>query len=116
MSLLGVGPRFAICTLFIACCVASQAAAQAADESALAAARALGRDGVTLYQSGQYAQALDKLERAYAVARVPSLGLWAGRALEKLGRLVEASQRYREVTLIPLTGTESDVLRKAQAD
>jgi hypothetical protein len=92
------------------------ARAQAPDESTLAAARQLGQDGVGLYERGEYAAASAKFERAFAVVKVPTLGLWAGRALEKLGMLVEASQRYREVTLIALAPTDPQVLRTAQAD
>jgi tetratricopeptide (TPR) repeat protein len=94
--------------------LASAAAAQ--DESTLAAARQLGQQGVALYEQGDYIGASQKLERAFAAVKVPTLGLWSGRALEKLGKLVEASQRYREVTLIALRVTDSQVLRNAQAD
>jgi len=92
------------------------ARAQAPDESTLAAARQLGQDGVGLYERGEYAAASAKFERAFAVVKVPTLGLWAGRAFEKLGMLVEASQRYREVTLIALAATDPQVLRTAQTD
>jgi hypothetical protein len=94
----------------------STALAQAPDESSVAAARQLGQQGVALYEQGDYIHASEKLERAYAVVKVPTLGLWSGRALEKLGKLVEASQRYREVTLVVLRMSDSQVLRSAQAD
>lgn len=90
--------------------------AQERDVRAVSAARQLGQDGVALYESGKYAQALDKLERAYAVVKVPTLGLWSARALDKLGKLVEASERYREVTLAKLESDASQVLRDAQTD
>ncbi len=92
------------------------ALAQAPDDSTLAAARQLGQQGVALYEQGDYAAASDKLERAYAVVKVPTLGLWSGRALEKLGRLVEAAQRYREVTLVVLRPDDPEVFRSAHTD
>lgn len=90
--------------------------AQAPDESSLAAARQLGRDGVALYEQGDFGAASEKLERAYAVVKVQTLGLWSGNALEKLGKLVEASQRYREVALLELKAGAPAVLRSAQAE
>lgn len=50
------------------------------------------------------------------MVHVPTLGLWAGRALEKIGKLVEASQRYREVMLFAVTSRDPEVFRTAQAD
>jgi hypothetical protein len=92
------------------------AAAQAPDDSTLAAARQLGQQGVVSYEKGDYPGAHAKLDRAYALVRMPTLGLWSARALVKLGRLVEAFQRYREVTLLRLETNASDVLRTAQTD
>ena len=95
---------------------AGPAFAQAPDEAARAAARQLGQDGVEFYEKGDYARALDNLDRAYSVVKVATLGLWLGRALDKMGRLVEASQRYREATLLRLDANAPTVLLKAQAD
>jgi len=95
---------------------AAIASAETPDDATLAAARSLGQQGVTLYAEGDYAGATDLLERAYAVVHVPTLGLWTGRALEKIGRLIEASQRYREVALIVVTANDPEVFRSAQAD
>jgi hypothetical protein len=96
--------------------LAMPAFGQAPDESALAAARLMGQQGVALYGQGDYAGASERLESAYSVVHVPTLGLWAGRALEKLGKLVEASQRYREVLLFAVTPRDPEVFRTAQAD
>jgi hypothetical protein len=96
--------------------VTAAAHAQAPDESSLAAARQLGKDGAALYEQGDFGAASDKLERAYAVVKVQTLGLWSGNALEKLGKLIEASQRYREVTLLEIKAGAPAVLRSAQSD
>jgi hypothetical protein len=72
--------------------------AQQVDDRARAAARTLAEDGVNALQSGDTDSAVDKLERAYAIVKLPTVGLWAARALVKAGRLVNASERYNEVT------------------
>jgi hypothetical protein len=48
--------------------------------------------------------------------RVPSLGLWAARALAKQGKLLEAADRYAEVTRLEISKGDEEVQRKAQAD
>jgi hypothetical protein len=60
-------------------------------------ARDLGYSGVRAYAAGDYTAASEKLERAFALLAVPSLGLWSARALVKLGHFVDAEQRYRAV-------------------
>lgn len=95
---------------------AGQARAQGNEDSARAAARKLGYAGVEAYQAGDFAVASQKLEKAYAVVRVPSLGLWSARALAKRGKLVAAAERFFEVTRLPLTGGDADVQKRAQAD
>jgi len=62
-----------------------------------AAARTLGVEGLQLMRQEEWEEAYDKLERAYKLYSVPTLGLATARCLEKLGRLVEAAERYREV-------------------
>ena len=54
-------------------------------------------------QEQRYDAASEKLERAYSVLRVPSIALWSARALEKGGKLVEASERYLEATRLDAT-------------
>jgi len=96
---------------------AAPAAWAQADDATRSAARTLGYEGINDYQAGNYPSAVDKLDRAYRALKVPTLGLWSGRALEKTGRLVAASERLLEVTrLDPNTGSDVDVQKKAQAD
>jgi hypothetical protein len=95
--------------------VANPARAQA-DDATRAAARSLGYEGIGDFQAGNFAAAADKLDRAYQALRVPSLGLWSARALEKTGKLVAAAERYLEVQrLDPGTGDVA-VQKQAQAD
>ena len=68
------------------------------DESTRAAARTTAEDALTRYDAGDYAGALDLFNRADALVHAPTLGLMAARCLDKLGRQVEASERYLAVT------------------
>lgn len=96
-------------------CSPLAAQAQTSDQTR-AAARKLGSEGVESYLAGDYVAAETRLDRAYKALRVPSLGLWSARALVKLGKLLEASERYLDVTrLDPKTG-DAAVQRQAIAD
>ncbi len=86
------------------------------NDSTRAAARNVGVEGVNAYQKGDYATAHDKLERAYLLVKAPSLGLWSARALQKVGKLVEAGERYLEVTRLPISGGDAAIQIKAQTD
>lgn len=93
------------------------AQAQAIDSATRSAARQLGTEGVQAYEAGRYDEASDKLERAYQLLKAPSLALWSGRALERRGNLVEASERYLEATRLPIEGTDDrTVQQQAKAD
>ncbi len=92
------------------------ALAQEPDAATRSAARQLGNTGVQAYQAGDYATAHEKLDKAYRVLKVPSLGLWSARSQVKTGRLVEASERYLEVTRLPVTSGEAAVQKQAQVD
>ena len=62
-------------------------------------------------------EAEELLEKAYGALPAPSLALWSGRALEKNGKLVEASERYLEGTRAKLeAGGDQSVQEKAQAE
>lgn len=96
-------------------------AAQPAGAADRSAARQLGQEGVALFQKGDYTAALDRLSRAESLVPAPSLSLWAARSLVKLGRLVEANERYLAATRIKLDDQGLDkarleVQQKAQAD
>jgi hypothetical protein len=89
-----------LCTLLTALVVGPGAAlAQTGTK-----ARDLGAEGLALYEKGDYARALERFDMANGITPAPTLGIRAARCLAKLGRLVEASERYLEVTRFPLTG------------
>src|SRR4051812_4084136 len=81
--------------------LAAPARAQSLDDSTRSAARGLGEEGIALFDRGDYAGALARFERAEAVVRMPTLSLRAAWCLEKLGRLVEAAERYLVTTALP---------------
>ncbi|MBN2194620.1 MAG: hypothetical protein JW751_17520 [Polyangiaceae bacterium] len=97
-------------------CLVSAVAAAQSDETTRRAARDLGNQGIELYEKGDYPAALDRLKRAYEVMPVVTLGLWSARALEKNGRLVEASERYLAVTRTVLNPGAPDIQREALAE
>jgi hypothetical protein len=57
--------------------MAGPAWSQAPDEATRTAARALGTAGVEAFEAGDMNTASDKLEKAYQLLKVPSLGLSA---------------------------------------
>ncbi|MFT3769038.1 MAG: hypothetical protein QM820_26660 [Minicystis sp.] len=105
--------------LFAACAVVLAAPAAHADNvdpAARSTARKLGQEAIKLYDAGDYGAALEKFNTADSLVPAPTLGLYAARCLVKLGRLVEASERYLEVTRMQLDRGAPPVMRKAQAD
>ncbi len=88
----------------------------AVDTATRAAARDLGYEGVEAYEAGDYVKASERLERAFEVLQLPSLALWSARALEKNGKLLEASERYLQATRLSTEGAgEEQVQLDAQA-
>ena len=69
-------------------------AAPPANETTAQEAKALGRAGLTLFDKGDYAGALENFKRAYAMYPVPTLGVFTARSLSKLGRFLEARDVY----------------------
>lgn len=104
----------AIASLFATLCLSHPGLA--ADDASRGAARRLAQAGVEALQEQRYDAASEKLERAYSVLRVPSIALWSARALEKRGKLVEASERYLEATRLDATVGDAAVQRQARAD
>ncbi len=76
----------------------------AQDQANLSTARTIAMQGLSDYDAGRYEEARDKLARAYAVVKLPTLGRDCARALVKLGRYVEAAELYLEVTRLQIKG------------
>jgi len=113
-----MGVRGVSCLVLVALTflTASPVRAQAGDEAARAEARKIGYAGVEAYQAGDFATARERLETAYQMLRVPSLGLWSARALAKLGKLVEAETRYQEVIRLPTSVGDEAIQEQARRD
>jgi hypothetical protein len=94
----------------------SSAAAGSSEAATRAAARDLGSAGVQAFQAGDFATANEKLDAAYRVLKAPSLGLWSARALAKVGKWVEARERYVEVTRLDAASGDEAIQRQAKAD
>ncbi|WP_437897237.1 tetratricopeptide repeat protein [Sorangium sp. So ce124] len=105
-------------TIAFALALALVATARAADvdPATMNAARALAEEGLDLFDKGQYAAALDKFGRADQLIQAPTIDLYAARCLEQLGRLIEASERYLQVSRTSLDASASDVFKAAVAD
>ncbi|HEY5955249.1 MAG TPA: hypothetical protein VIV60_01800 [Polyangiaceae bacterium] len=80
-----------------------------------ATARGLGVEGLAAYDSGDLPKALDRLSRAYRLHRVPTLALWNGRVLAKMGKFVAASERLREALNMNVSGGDREAQAAAQA-
>lgn len=90
--------------------------AQPADPATRQAARKVAEEGLKLYNEGNYQGALEKFNLADSLIPAPTLAVQAARCLVKLGRLVEASERYLEAMRIKLDKFAPLVHKKAQVE
>jgi hypothetical protein len=90
--------------------------AAAPDDPIRTEARALAYAGVEAYAASDFVTAHQRLERAYELLPVPSLGLWSARALVKVGQLIHAELRYLAVSRMLVAPTDPPVQRSAQLD
>jgi tetratricopeptide (TPR) repeat protein len=106
----------AVFALSLAMMPGGAAQAQQLDSVSREAASALAVAGLEAYEAGSYEEAFDKLEKAYTVARVPTLGLWSARTLYKLGQWREAEDRYREAIGLGLPDGDRETQQRALVD
>jgi hypothetical protein len=71
---------------------------------------------VQAYKEGSYIEAETKLQEAFEMLQVPSLGLWYARALIKNGKLLEALDVYTTATTLSASGKKSAVHEQAKRD
>jgi len=90
--------------------------AQPSEPASRSTARKLANEGLALVKKGDYATALEKFNLADSLVAAPSVAIEAARCLEKLGRLVEASERYVDVLRAPVGVTSPPAFRKAQRE
>ena len=79
-----------------------------------AAARELFMDGVKLQEAGNFADALDRFQRAQAVFSAPTHLLHIAECDAALGRLVESAETYRTLVRTPLPAGSPQAFQNAQ--
>jgi len=102
-----------ICTLVMTLSAAQTAHAQPADPATRATARTIAQEGLDLFDNKRWQEALDKFTRADNLMRTPTVSLLAARCLGKLGRLVEANERYQSAVRFPLAADASAAFKEA---
>jgi hypothetical protein len=106
--------RTGLLALTFSCAALAQTAA---DDATRVAARGLAQRGLDAYDAGAYEDAAKQLGSAFAAVKIPSVGLWLARSLVKTGRLVEASERYGEVTRLKIDpGQDADTQERAKKE
>lgn len=76
-------------------------------------ARRMADEAANLYETGDYERACDLFHRANQLYPAPVLELWEARSLDKLGRLVEAEERYASVQRYKVKSEDTEVVRTA---
>ncbi len=71
-----------------------------AEEAQRSAARELAREGLALLNAEQYPEAEDRLRRAFELVPAATVAVLRARALERLDRLVEATESYETAARI----------------
>jgi hypothetical protein len=83
-------------------------------EEQVEAARGIYKEARELYRQGRLKEALDKALEAHRTATTPVTALEVGQLLVESGRLVEARDILRSVSLMPVSPRESDKGREAR--
>jgi hypothetical protein len=83
------------------------------DDATRNAARDLALRAAQAYEAGDHATAQDLFHRAYALVPAPTLSLREARALEKLGRLVEAVEAYVRTTRTRINPGDPEVFHQS---
>lgn len=100
----GLGPRrgiiVAASALISLLAVAYDANAQSAADKATA--RQVATEGISLFNAGNYADALDRMRRAQALYAAPVHLLYIARSEVKLSQLVEAAEDYQTLVRFSL--------------
>jgi hypothetical protein len=92
----------------------AQPAAQPPSEEQVDRGRELYKEARELYRQGRLKEALDRALEAYKAASTPVTAHFVGKLLDEAGRLVEARDIVRSVSLMPVSPRESDRGREAR--
>jgi hypothetical protein len=104
--------------LLAGCCMlfAAGVSAQSSGDAERAAARELGKQGLTALDQGDFAVAEDRLSRAIELHDVPTLRLARARTRRAREKLVSAGEDYRAVLRWPKAPGEPSVFAEARRD
>jgi hypothetical protein len=80
------------------------------------AARDLAVGGAEAFERGDFATALDRFQRAESLYRAPTIAIMTARSLARLGRIVEAVDKYEETRRMLLEPDAPDAFRQAVQD
>ncbi len=88
----------------------------AVDDATRQAARTLADAGLNHFDAGRFDAALAKFDAAAQLLPTPTLRVMSARCLAKLGRLTEATARYREAIDMPLPPDAPQLFKDAKVD
>ncbi|HYP86500.1 MAG TPA: hypothetical protein VEQ59_00065, partial [Polyangiaceae bacterium] len=111
--------RGTLIALSFSLALSSPARAGRAEESDAAtrmAARELAVSGADAFDKHDYATALDRFQRAESLFRAPSIAVMVARCLARVGRVVEAVDKYEETRRMPLDPNAPEAFQRAVAD
>jgi hypothetical protein len=90
--------------------------AWAQSSTEVSTAREVAKQGLADFDAGKYETAAQKLLQAFEVVKVPTLAVYAARALVKIGRLVEASELYLKAQRLTPAPDWPEVQLKSQRE
>lgn len=76
-------------------------------------ARALALEGIELFEKERWSEAHDRLSQAFALFPAPTVALLDAKALEKMGRLIEAHATFQRAAELPLNDESPKPFRRA---
>ena len=79
-------------------------------------ARALALEGIELFEKERWSDAHERLSQAFELYPAPTVALLDAKALEKLGRLVEAQATFQKAARLPVDNDSPKAFRRAVQD
>jgi hypothetical protein len=98
------------------CLAAAPALAQEPDAGTRMAARELAVSGAEAFDKQDFATALDRFKRAESLYKVPSISVMLARCYARVGRVVEAVDKYEETLRAPLDAAAPEAFQRAVAE
>ena len=80
------------------------------------AARELAVAGAEAFDKQDFVTALDRFQRAESLYKVPSIAVMVARCFARVGRVVEAVDKYEETLRMPLDASAPEAFQRAVAD